>query len=134
MREKFIELLPNVAVIFAVVFVLTVDVVTVKFLLDEPLAMFTDVGTLAAEALLERLTVVVLVAAMFRVTVHVDDAGGVTLAGLQLKLESAGADGWLIVTVALLPAVMPRGLALPSDASELINETSVEVLVVPAAI
>lgn len=133
MSEKCSELLPKVAVIIAVVFVLTVDVVTVKFLLNKPLVMFTDVGTVAAEALLVRLTVVVLVAAVFRVTVHVDDAGGVTLAGLQLKLERTGAEGWLMVTVAL-PSVTPRGLALPSDASELINDTSVDVFVVPARI
>lgn len=131
--EKCSELLPNVAVISAVVFVVTLEELTVKFLLSEPLLMLIDAGTVAADALLDKPTVVVLAAELLKVAVHVDDVGGVTLAGLQLKAESTGAAGWLIVTAAL-PSVMLRGLALASDASELIIETGVDVSVVPAAI
>jgi hypothetical protein len=91
--EKFVELLPDVAVINAVVIVLTDDVFTVKFLLDEPAAMLIDVGTVAAEAPLDRLMVMVLEAAPLSVTVQVDVAGGVTLAGLQLKEDRVGVTG-----------------------------------------
>jgi hypothetical protein len=69
-------------------FVFTTDAITVKVALDEPAPMSTDAGTMAAETSLERLMVVMLEAALVRVTVHIDDVGGVTLAGLQLRLES----------------------------------------------
>lgn len=88
-REKFFELLPNDAVILAVVLALTADVLTVKVVLVEPAEMLTDAGTVAAEAPLDRSMVVVLEAAALKVTVQVDDAGGVTLAGLQFRPESA---------------------------------------------
>ena len=70
--EKLAELLPSVAVIIAVVFVLTADVLTVKVLLDKPVAILTDAGTVAAGALLDRSIVVALETSELRVTVHVD--------------------------------------------------------------
>jgi len=91
--EKFSELLPNVAVISAGVLVLTAPVVTVNFALDEPAVISTDPGTVAAEAPLERLMVVVPEAAALNVTVQLDVAGGVTLVGLQFSVESTGAVG-----------------------------------------
>jgi hypothetical protein len=131
--EKFVELLPDVAVINAVVIVLTDDVFTVKFLLDEPAAMLTDVGTVAAVEPLDRSMVMVLEAAPLSVNVQVDVAGGVTLPGLQLKEDKVGVTGWLMVTVPP-PPVRLRAFALPSDANALTSETSVELSVVPAAI
>jgi hypothetical protein len=50
----------------------------------------TDAGTVAAATLLNRLIVVVLEAALLRLTVQVDVAGGITLEGVQLRLESTG--------------------------------------------
>lgn len=90
---KFSELLPNFAVISAGVLLLTAFVVTVKVVLDKPEVMLTDAGTVAAAAPLDRLIVVVLEAALLRLTVQVDVAGGVTLAGLQFRLESTGTAG-----------------------------------------
>jgi hypothetical protein len=91
--EKSSEPLPNVAVISAGVLALTAVVLTVKAALDRPVVMMTDAGTVAAGAPLARLTVLLLEAMPFRVTVQVDDAGGVTLAGTQFKLESPAATG-----------------------------------------
>jgi hypothetical protein len=91
--EKFSEPPPKVAVIIAVVFVVTDEVLTVKVLLDKPVPMLTEAGTVACEALLDRLIVVALRASLLRATVHFDVAGGVTLVGLQFKLEITGADG-----------------------------------------
>ena len=93
MTQKICELAPTVAVISAGVLATTVDVVTAKVVLDKPEVMFTDAGTVAAEALLVRLTVVVPATAPLIVTVQVDEAGGVTLAGLQFKPETTGPDG-----------------------------------------
>ncbi len=89
--EKVFELLPDVAAMTAVVFVPTADVFTVKVALDKPEGMLTDAGTVAAAELLDRLMVVVLEAAPLRLKVQVDVAGGVTLTGLQFRVESAGA-------------------------------------------
>jgi hypothetical protein len=91
--RKFFELLPNIAVISTGVLVFTVDVVTLKVVLDKPVVMVTDGGTVAAPALLVRLTVVLLEVAPLRPTVHVDNAGGVTLVGLHVKVESTGVTG-----------------------------------------
>jgi hypothetical protein len=92
-REKVSELLPNIALMWAVVLVVTAEVVTVKVLLDWPDDMFTEDGTVAAEASLVRSTVVVLDASLLKLSVQVDDVGGVTLEGLQLKEESTGCTG-----------------------------------------
>ncbi len=93
MTVKFSVAFPNLAVIFAGVLVVTDVVVTVKFALDKPVVMFTELGTVACEALLERLIVVVLEAVLLRLAVQVDVAGGVTLVGLQLREESTGTVG-----------------------------------------
>ena len=89
--EKVSELLPNVAAMTAVVFVPTAEVLTVKVLLDDPAAMLTEAGTVAAAALLDRLIVAVLEAGPLRLNVQVNVAGGVTLTGLQFRPESAAA-------------------------------------------
>ena len=84
------EALPRVAVITAGVLVLTADVFTVKFALEEPETTFTEPGTEAAEALLERPTGVSVVAVPPRLTVHEVVAGGVSDVELQVRLDSAG--------------------------------------------
>jgi len=61
----------------------------VKFAVEDPAFTVTVEGTAALPLLLPSDTLVLLVAFPLRVTVHVEDAGGVTLDGLQLKLESA---------------------------------------------
>jgi len=61
----------------------------VKFAVEDPAFTVTVEGTAAFPLLLPSDTLVLLVAFPLRVTVHVEDAGGVTLDGLQLKLESA---------------------------------------------
>jgi hypothetical protein len=75
------------------VLVVTEVVFTVKVVLVELAPMVTDAGTVAAEALLNRLMVVALRAAELRPTVQVDVAGGVTVAGLQLSVDNTGAAG-----------------------------------------
>jgi hypothetical protein len=85
--------LASVALICAAVLVVTEVVFTVKVVLVELAPILTDVGTVAAAALLVRLMVVALRAAEFRATVHVDVAGGVTVAGLQLSVDNTGAGG-----------------------------------------
>jgi hypothetical protein len=80
---------PNVAVITACVCAPTWLVVTVKFAVDCPAFTVTVPGTAALALLLASETLVLLAALPFNVTVQVEDAGGVTLAGLQLKLDSA---------------------------------------------
>ena len=72
---------------------LTAVVVTVKLAVDEPEFTVTAPGTVAFALLLCSDTLVLLVAFPLRVTVHVEDVGGVTLAGLQLRLVSTGVAG-----------------------------------------
>ncbi len=90
-RVNGFEVEPSVAVITAEACELTVVVVTVKFAVDEPEFTVTDAGTVAFPLLLCSDTLVLLVAFPLNVTVHVEDVGGVTLAGLQLKLDSTTA-------------------------------------------
>ena len=75
------------------VLVVTDAVFTVKFALVELAATITDAGTVAAEALLDKVTVVALNAAELSPTVHVDVAGGVSVDGLQLSVDRVGAAG-----------------------------------------
>jgi hypothetical protein len=63
-------------------------VVTVKFAVDDPALTVTALGTVAFALLLPSDTLVLLAAAPLKVTVHVEDAGGAKLDGLQLKLDS----------------------------------------------
>ena len=79
---------PNVAVIIACVCVLTAVVVTVKVAVDDPALTVAALGTVAFALLLSSDTLVLLAAVPLKVTVHVEDVGGVKLDGLQLKLDS----------------------------------------------
>jgi hypothetical protein len=121
-REKLCELLPNAAVISAVVYAPPAEVLTIKAALDKPTAMSTDAGTVADGTLLDRLMVVLFKAELLKVTVQVDDAGGVTLAGMQFRAESTGVTKpWLMATVALLPVTL-RASAFASAAARLTKE------------
>jgi hypothetical protein len=81
-----------VAVITAVVLLLTVEVVTVKLALGEPELTVTDAGTLAEVLPLESDTLVLLGTLPLMVTVQVELVGGVTLAGVQVRFERVGPD------------------------------------------
>jgi len=61
-----------------------------KVALVVPVPIVTDAGTVTAAFPLDRLTLVGLVAALARLTVHVELPGGVNVPGVQLRLESAG--------------------------------------------
>ncbi|HUJ21513.1 MAG TPA: hypothetical protein VLX58_08340 [Bryobacteraceae bacterium] len=132
--EKVFETLASVAVMVTVVLLDTDEVVTVKLAVEEPELTVTEEGTEATElALLASDTLVLLEALPLNVTVQVEVAGGVTLAGLHKRFDSVGAGGWLIVTVAPL-AVIASALPLPSTAEGLVIPTGEEVAVVPEAI
>jgi len=60
----------------------------VKFAVEDPAFTVTVEGTAALPLLLPSDTLVLLVAFPLNVTVHVEDAGGVTLDGLQLKPDN----------------------------------------------
>ncbi len=78
----------RVAVIIAEVCVLTDVVVTVKFAVDDPAFTVTVLGTVAFPLLLCSETLVLLAAFPLSVTVQLEEVGGVTVVGVQLKLES----------------------------------------------
>ncbi len=86
-------MLASIALICAAVLDITDVVFTVNVVLVELAPILTDVGTVAEAVLLDRLMVVALKAAELKPTVHVDVAGGVTVAGLQFSVDSTGADG-----------------------------------------
>jgi hypothetical protein len=130
--ENVCETPLKVAVITAVVLLLTDDVVTVKFAVDDPGFTVTVPGTVADGLPLDNVTLVLLGAFPLNVTVQVDVTGGVTLAGLHVRLVSVGT-GWLIVTTAL-PPVIGTLFPAPSDADVPAILTPVDVLVVPEAI
>jgi hypothetical protein len=94
-----LDTVPSFAVIDAVTFAATATVLTVKVLEVFPEATVTDVGTVAAETLLERLTSVPAEgAAPFRVTVPVDELPPTTVVGESVSEDSASG---LTVSVAV---------------------------------
>ena len=88
--KKCCETLSSVSVISADVLLTTAVVFTVKVALDRPAAILTEAGTVACVTLLKRSIVVVLAAALPRLMVQVDGSCGVTVDGLQLKVETKG--------------------------------------------
>ena len=100
---------------------LTGDGVTMKLAVVAPELTVTEAGTEAEPLLLESATLVLLVGATFRVTVQVDVAGAVMLAGLHVRLVGAAADGSrvsenvfeMLFSVAVITAVV---LELTGDA------------------
>jgi hypothetical protein len=83
----------SVAVITAGVLELTGNGVTVKLAVVTPEITVTEVGTEADELLLESATLVLLAGAAFRVTVQVEVAGAVMLAGPHVRLVGTGVGG-----------------------------------------
>jgi hypothetical protein len=97
------ELLPSVAVITAVVVVVTDVVVTVKFALVDPAATVTLLGTLAEPLLLESETTDPPEgAALESVTVPCEELPPVTLLGFNVTEETVGEDAGVTVKVACL--------------------------------
>ncbi len=100
---------------------LTGDGVTMKLAVVAPELTVTEAGTEAEPLLLESATLVLLVGATFRVTVQVDVAGAVMLAGLHVRLVGAAAGGSrvsenvfeMLFSVAVITAVV---LELTGDA------------------
>jgi hypothetical protein len=128
--EKFRTIPLREAVSVALVFADTADALAVKVLLLVPDGTTTDAGRVADALLLDNATVVFVVAAAVRLTVHVAVPGVATLAGVQLRFESEeDCVGWLMV---IWPPVPERGRLdpVPSDADRLVIETCDAVLVV----
>jgi len=89
--ENVFEVLFSVAVITAGVLEVTGDGVTLKLAVVAPELTVTETGTEADELLLESATLVLLLGATFSVTVQVEVAGAVMLAGLQFRFVGTGA-------------------------------------------
>ena len=99
----------KVAVTVAVALLLTVPAVAVKVPLLALVAMLMLAGTVSTPVLLDRLTVVVLKAALFSVTVQVEVCAVPNVLGAQLMLDSwAGATRLKLVVFAVLLAVAVR--------------------------
>ncbi len=91
--KNVFKVLFRVAVMTVGVLELTGDGVTVKLAVVAPELTVTEVGTEADELLLESATLVLLVAATFRVTVQFEVAGAVMLAGLHATFVGTGVGG-----------------------------------------
>jgi hypothetical protein len=128
-RENVLEVLFRVAVMTAGVLELTGDGVTVKLAVVVPELTVTEAGTEADELPLESATLVLLVGATFRVTVQVEVAGAITVAGLHVRLVGTGRIGWLMVTAAPL-TVTAIDVPIPLDAEAPPSVTGDEVAVV----
>ena len=79
-------------------------VVTVKLTLLFPVRTVTLAGTVADELLLDRATVMLLVAGPLKVTVPVDEVPPVTVVGFKLTAESATAGLMASEAVLFTPA------------------------------
>jgi len=131
---KFLEMPLRLAVSRAEVVALTADGLAVNRALLTPAKTVTEGGTLTDALPLVSATLVELVAAPLRFTVQDDVAGGVRLAGVQVRLDSDTVlTGWLMVMVVPVPVVL-MALPLASEATRPDREIRDEVLVVPAAI
>jgi hypothetical protein len=90
-RVAVLDVPLQVAVSSADVFATTADAaLAVNVVLDVPVPMVTDAGTVTAALPLDRLTIAGLSAALVRLTVHVELPGGVNVVGAHVRLESAG--------------------------------------------
>jgi hypothetical protein len=131
---KFLELPFTLAVSRAEPLALTADgALAVKPALLAPAETVTVGGTLTDALPLDSATLVEPATAPLKFTVQEDVAGGVTLAGLHVRLDTALPTGWMIVMVVPVPvALMAPPLA--SDAERPDRDTTDDVLGVPAAI
>ena len=92
----------QVAVSSAEPFALTAAAaLAVNVVLDVPVPIVTDAGTVTAAFPLDRLTLVGLVATFVRLTVHVELPGGVNVPGVHARLDSTGGAGASSVRVAV---------------------------------
>ena len=99
----------RLAVTVAVALLLTVPAVAVMVPLPAPVAMVMLAGTVSNPVLLDRLTTVVLRAALFSVTVQVEVCAVPNVLGAQLTLDNcAGATRLKLVVFAVLLAVAVR--------------------------
>ncbi len=99
----------KLAVTVAVALLLTVPAVAVKVPLLALVAMVMLAGTVSTPVLLDRLTTVVLKAALFSVTVQVEVCAVPNVLGAQLTLDNcAGATRLKLVVFAVLLAVAVR--------------------------
>jgi hypothetical protein len=128
-RENVLDVLFRVAVMTAGVLELAGDGVTVKLAVVVPELTVTEAGTEADELPLESATLVLLVGATFRVTVQVEVAGAITVAGLHVRRVGTGRIGWLMVTAAPL-TVTAIDVPIPLDAEAPPSVTGDEVAVV----
>ena len=96
----------RLAVTVAVALLLTVPAVAVKVPLLAPVAMVMLAGTVSTPVLLDRLSVAMLNAALFSVTVQVEVCAVPNVLGAQLTLDNcAGATRLKLVVFAVLLAV-----------------------------
>jgi len=103
-------------------------VVTVNFAVDDPALTVTELGTVAFALLFFSDTLVLLAAVPLKVTVQLEDAGVVTVAGLQVKLVSA-MTGCVMVTEPLTPViVMELPLPLTADTPERLTAADLSVV------
>jgi hypothetical protein len=131
---KVFELPPMLAVSRAEPVALTaVGALAVNPALLAPAETMTDAGTLSDALPLISATLVEVVTAALKFTVQDDVAGGIRLAGVQVRLETVGTvTGWMIVMVVPVPVVV-MAPPLESGAESPAKETTDEELVVPAA-
>jgi hypothetical protein len=131
---KVFELPPMLAVSRAEPVALTaVGALAVNPALLAPAETMTDAGTLSDALPLVSATLVEVVTAALKFTVQDDVAGGIRLAGVQVRLETVGTvTGWMIVMVVPVPVVV-MAPPLESGAESPAKETTDEELVVPAA-
>ena len=132
---KVFELPPMLAVSRAEPVALTaVGALAVNPALLAPAETMTDAGTLSDALPLISATLVEVVTAALKFTVQDDVAGGIRLAGVQVRLETVGTvTGWMIVMVVPVPVVV-MAPPLESGAERPAKETTDEELVVPVAI
>jgi hypothetical protein len=131
---KLLELPLRLAVSRAEPVALTaVGALAVNPALPAPAETVTDAGTLTDALPLVSATLVEVATAALKFTVQDDVAGGVKLAGVQVRLDTVRRTGWMIVIVVTAPvALMAPPLA--SDTERPDKETTDEGFVVPAAI
>src|SRR5579871_5411213 len=90
------------ALIVAVVVLPTLDVVTLKFAVEDPAFTVTGDDTVAAPLLLDTVTLMLLGALPLSVMVQVEPVGGVTLPGEQLRFVRVGTGGSNVTEEVLL--------------------------------
>jgi hypothetical protein len=103
-------------------------VVTVNFAVEDPEITVTELGTVAFALLLFNDTLVLLAAVPLKVIVQLEDAGVVTVAGLQVKLVSV-MTGCVMVIEPLPPViVMELPLASAANTPERFNAAEVSLV------